>query len=114
MHMRGKGRPKAILETGETEGKILPLFSFWTVLLGATQRHILELEGNSKIGRKEIIPTSLGILSYRSPGFAPSMQRVQQFSLVERLMVRVFVKIRRLRNKTLFKCLLFTKRLFYI
>lgn len=82
--------PKAILETGESNGKILTLFSFLTVFLGATQGHMHGLGGKNKIGRKEIIPTSFGTLSYRSQSFVPSMQKVQQLSLVELLMVRVF------------------------
>lgn len=49
--MRGKGRPKATLETVESNGKILTLFSFLVTFLGATQGHFQGLGEQSD--RKE-------------------------------------------------------------
>lgn len=39
MYRRGQGSPEAILETGESNGKILTLFSFLSAFLGDTQGH---------------------------------------------------------------------------
>lgn len=113
--MRGKGRPKAILEIGESNGKILTLFSFLAAFLGGTQGHFRGL-GEQSDQEKRDNPYFFCILSYKSPSFTPRMQMLRQLSLVKLLTVRVFafVKMCRLRNKASFKCLLFTKWLFYI
>lgn len=110
---RGGPRPSSGLE--KVMAKSSPFFSFLAAFLGATQGHFHGL-GEQSDREKRDNPYFFCILSYKSPIFTPSMQMLQQLSLVKLLTVRVFafMKICRLRNKASFKCLLFTKWLFYI
>lgn len=82
------GRPKAILETWENNGKIITLYSSLADFLGARQWHFHGLGKQSERGKRDnqYFKNTFKYFKIRSP----NMQMLQRLSFVEFLMVKGF------------------------